>query len=112
LKNFKILIMAFNGDEGSEVTLAEASGWTANYRRTIPSGEIVGQFVGKNKLMKILNQRGCMGVRLYYGIGDDGKKNLIAVGAGSDENDMTEGVILEKFFPCPPICSGKNSLNS
>jgi hypothetical protein len=112
LKNFKILIMAFNGDEGSEVTLSEASAWTSNYRRTIPSGEIVGQFVGKNKLMKILNQRGCMGVRLYYGIGDDGKKNLIAVGAGSDENDMTEGVILEKFFPCPPICSGKNSLNS
>lgn len=30
--------MAFNGDEGSVVTLAEASGWTANYRRTVPAG--------------------------------------------------------------------------
>jgi hypothetical protein len=104
--------MAFNGDEGSVVTLAEASGWTANYRRTIPAGEIISQFVGKNQLMKILNQKGCMGIRFYYGIGEDGKKNLIAVGAGSDENDMVDGVILEKFLPCPPRCSGKNTLNS
>lgn len=104
--------MAFNGDEGSVVTLAEASGWTANYRRTIPAGEIIGQFVGKNQLMKILNQKGCMGIRFYYGIGDDGKKNLIAVGAGSDENDMVDGIILERMFTCPIRCSKSNSLNS
>jgi hypothetical protein len=104
--------MAFNGDEGSVVTLAEASGWTANYRRTIPAGEIISQFVGRNKLMEILNQDGCMGVRIYYGIGDDGKKNLILVGAEADENDMVDGIIVERLFPCPPLCSGRNSLNS
>jgi len=104
--------MAFNGDEGSVVTLAEASGWTANYRRTIPAGEIISQFVGRNKLMEILNQDDCMGVRIYYGIGDDGKKNLILVGAEADENDMVDGIIVERLFPCPPLCSGRNSLNS
>lgn len=104
--------MAFNGDEGSVVTLAEASVWTANYRRTVPAGEIISQFVGRNKLMEILNQDDCMGVRIYYGIGDDGKKNIVAVGATADENDMTEGVILERFLPCPPRCSGRNPLNS
>jgi hypothetical protein len=104
--------MAFNGNEGSVVTLEEASGWTANYRKTIPAGEIIGQFVGKNQLMKILNQKNCVGIRFYYGIGDDGKKNLIAVGAGSDENDMVDGVILERLFPCPPRCSQRNTLNS
>jgi hypothetical protein len=104
--------MAFNGDEGSVVNLTEASGWTGNYRKTIPAEEIIGQFVGKNQLMKILNQKGCVGIRFYYGIGDDGKKNLIAVGAGSDENDMTSGVILERFLPCPPRCSSRNALNS
>lgn len=104
--------MAFNGDEGSVVTLAEASGWTANYRKTIPAGEIIAQFVGKNQLMKILNQKGCMGIRFYYGIGDDGKKNLIAVGAGSDENDMTTGIIVDRLIACPPKCSVKNTLNS
>ncbi len=104
--------MAFNGEEGSVVTLAEASGWTANYRKTIPAGEILGQFVGKNQLLKILNQKGCVGIRFYYGIGDDGVKNLIAVGAGSDENDMTAGVVLERMILCPPRCGSKNSLNS
>ena len=104
--------MAFNGDEGSVVTLAEASGWTANYRRTIPTGEIISQFVGRNKIMEILNQDDCMGVRIYYGIGDDGKKNLILVGAEADENDMVDGIIVERLFPCPPLCSGRNSLNS
>jgi hypothetical protein len=53
-----------------------------------------------------------MGIRFYYGIDDDGSKNLIGVGAGSDENDMTAGVILEKFLQCPPRCSSKNTLNS
>ena len=38
--------MAFNGNEGSVVTLAEASGWTANYRKTIPAGEIIAHFIG------------------------------------------------------------------
>lgn len=104
--------MAFNGDEGAVVTLAEASGWTANYRRTIPAGEIISQFVGRNKLMEILNQDDCMGVRIYYGIGDDGKKNLILVGAEADENDMVDGIILDKFSPCPPLCPSRNPLNS
>lgn len=104
--------MAFNGDEGSVVTLAEASGWTANYRRTVPAGEIISQFVGREKLLEILNQDDCMGVRIYYGIGDDGKKNLILVGAEADENDMIDGIIVERLFPCPPLCSGRNSLNS
>jgi len=104
--------MAFNGNEGSVVTLTEASGWTSNYRKTIPSGEIIAQFVGINQLMKILDQEGCIGIRFYYGIGDDGKKNLIAVGATSDENDMFDGVILERMITCPITCSKKNLLNS
>jgi hypothetical protein len=104
--------MAFNGDEGSVVTLTEASGWTANYRRTIASGEIIAQFVGRKKLLEILDQEDCMGIRFYYGIGDDGKKNLIAVGATSDENDMVDGIIVDKCSPCPSHCSTRNALNS
>ena len=91
--------MAFNGDEGSIVTLDEAAGWTANYRETITTGEIIGQFVGREKLLEILNQPGCKGIRIYYGIGDDGLKNMILVGATADEDDMIEGIIVEKIKP-------------
>ena len=104
--------MAFNGDEGTVVSLDDASRWTANYRRTIDSGEITAQFVGKNKLLEILEQDDCVGVRIYYGIGDDGKKNLVLVGAKADENDMEEGIIVEKLSPCPPLCPSRNPLNS
>jgi hypothetical protein len=104
--------MAFNGDEGSVVTLADASRWTANYRKSVPTEEIIAHFFGKNQLMKILNQKGCMGIRFYYGIGDDGIKNIVAVGATSDQNDMVDGIILEYALRCKPNCSSRNSLNS
>lgn len=107
-----INIMGFNGKEGSEVTLEEASKWTASYRSTIEEGDVIALFVGKDNLQKILEQEECMGIRFYFGIGDDGVKNLIAVGATRDENDMVDGIIMERFSPCPPVCSAKNSLNS
>lgn len=104
--------MSFNGNEGAVVTLADASRWTGNYRNTVPAGDVIGLFLGKNQLMKILNQTGCMGIRFYYAIGDDGVKNLVAVGAMTDESDMTTGVILDKCSLCPPRCGTRNSLNS
>ena len=104
--------MAFNGDEGAVVTLADASRWTANFRKANPSDEIIAQFFGKNQLLKILNQKGCVGIRFYYGIGDDGIKNIVAVGASSDQNDMVNGIILEEAFACKPYCSKVNLLNS
>lgn len=104
--------MAFNGDEGAVVPLADASRWTANFRKANPSDEIIAQFFGKNQLLKILNQKGCVGIRFYYGTGDDGIKNIVAVGASSDQNDMVNGIILEYALKCPPHCSVNNSLNS
>jgi hypothetical protein len=104
--------MAFNGDEGTVVTLTDASRWTANFRKVNPSDEIIAQFFGKNQLLKILNQKGCVGIRFYYGIGDDGIKNIVAVGATSDQNDMINGIILDRGFQCKPYCSNGNSLNS
>lgn len=104
--------MSFNGTEGTVVTLNDASGWTANFRATISSGDIIAHFVGKQKINAILEQEGCMGIRIYYGIDDDGEKNLILVGVAADENDMVNGVIVEKLVTCPPKCSTTNALNS
>jgi hypothetical protein len=104
--------MSFIGNEGKEVTLAEASAWTENYRATITKGDTLAHFVGKDQLMKILDQAECVGVRHYYGIDEDGAKVLIAVGVTSDENDMTEGIIIERMIACPPRCSTRNNLNS
>ena len=104
--------MSFNGDEGTVVTLRDASVWTANYRKTIPVGGTIAHFIGKNKLNMILQQKDCVGVRVYYGIDEKGNKNLVFVGADANQNDLVNGVIVEYLHACPTYCSSPNSLNS
>lgn len=104
--------MSFNGNEGSAITLAEAAELTANYRATISPGEQLGLFVGRNHLLAILNQSGCMGVRMYYGIAKDSEKQLVLVGVTSNENDMEKGILIDRAVPCPTKCSASNPLNS
>jgi hypothetical protein len=104
--------MSFNGNEGEFVTLNDASRWTANYRNTIEPGDTIAEFQGKEKLLELLNQEGCVGIRFYYAINDEGQKVLVLVGADSDENDMENGLLLDDGIPCPIICSKRNKLNS
>jgi hypothetical protein len=104
--------MSFDGNEGEVVTLQEAAIWTANYRKTIVEGETIAHFIGKEKLKLILDQEDCVGVRIYYGLDENGENNLVFVGADKNENDLVNGVILEYAKKCPPACSDKNSLNS
>src|SRR5690606_16463635 len=110
--NLKSKDMAFNGDEGEFVTLAMASDWTETYRND-HAGETKAHFFGKNKLQEILDQTGCMGIRIYYAIDGDGKKQLVLVGAGADEKDMTAGnLILDMGWPCPSFCDSDSGLNN
>lgn len=103
--------MAFDGSEGEIVTLSEASGWTRNYRNNAGTGAVLGQFYGKEKLMEILNQSGCVGIRIYKALDDNGTPIHVLVGADADANDMTE-IILERGVKCPPMCGASNDLNS
>ena len=67
---------------------------------------------GKEKILELLNQEGCVGIRFYYAINDKGEKILVLVGADSNENDMENGLLLENGNICPPFCPKKNVLNS
>jgi hypothetical protein len=84
---------------------------TANYRSENPNST-KGHFFGKEKLQEILDQKDIVGVRIYYGIDEEGKKQLIIVGATADENDLVTGKILDRSCPCPTICGMNNPLNS
>jgi hypothetical protein len=102
--------MSFNGNEGDFISLKDASDQTKAYRTANP-GSINGHYVGKNKLLDILNGTGCVGIRIYYAIAPDGTKNLMIVGVDASENDITS-LVLDHMFPCPSYCGNSNSLNS
>ena len=105
--------MAFDGSEGSAISLETASGYTANYREANP-GATKGHFFGKSIINDILGQSGCKGIRIYYGQTTKGRKELIMAGADSSENDQIESghTIADLSSPCPPYCGDNNVLNS
>lgn len=102
--------MAFDGTEGSAITLAEGAALTKEHRLRNPTA-LKGRFFGKEILKEVLDQEGCMGIRIYFGQDEDGNRQLVAVGADASENDMLD-LVIDNSVPCPNFCSSPNSLNS
>lgn len=102
--------MAFDGTEGEEISLNSASAMTAEYRRNNQNGTLA-HFFGRDIINRILEQEGCMGIRLYYGADEDGNQQIVMVGADGNENDMTD-LVADLSHPCPNACSNSNELNS
>lgn len=98
-------------ENGAFISLSEASGMTAAYRAKIKEGETISQLYDKDLIQQILDQRGCEGIRTYFGE-DNGSRVVVMVGTDAKGNDMTEGLILERGLKCPPYCKESNPLNS
>jgi hypothetical protein len=102
--------MAFDGTEGARITLSEGAALTAEYRRQ-NNGAVKAHFIGKDLINDILAQSDCMGLRIYYGLDSNGDKQLVIVGADSNEDDILD-IIVDHCEPCPTNCSNSNALNS
>ena len=59
---------------------------------------------------QILAQKGCAGIRFYFGTKPDGTMALVLVGVDAEEKDMTDGILVEDHYPCPPFCDATSSL--
>lgn len=59
---------------------------------------------------QLLAQPGCAGIRFYFGTKADGSLALVLVGVDDTESDMTDGVLVEDHFPCPPFCDAGSAL--
>lgn len=95
---------------GEVITLEEAVEFTHTFQENNPDS-IKAYTVSKDKLMLILEQEDCKGIRIYNGTdGNSSKNNLVLVGVDSTGEDMTEGVILEDLSICPPHCPKKSVL--
>jgi hypothetical protein len=109
--------MAFNGNEGSPVTLATAKKWTKNYRDKNEGKEVIkAHFFGKEKIIQLLDLPESVGIRMYYGVNDENENVLLLVGTKADqnnilpqdENEMIDGssgaMVLDVSSWCPPFC--------
>ena len=104
--------MTLTGNEPHSISLADAAKMTKNFRDTITSGQTIAHCFGKQAIISILSQSGCVGMRLYYGLDDNGAKQIIVTGVDVDGNDLYTGLLAERSFPCPQDCSSANPLNS
>ncbi|WP_276497407.1 hypothetical protein [Pontibacter litorisediminis] len=98
----------FDGSEGVAIDLATAAKWTKNYRERAtpdPRGFVVkGHFFGREILQEILDQPGCMGIRMYHARDERGQRQVVLVGANADGEDMVSGTVADGAKVCPPDC--------
>jgi hypothetical protein len=94
------------GKEGAEIEVTVASNWTKNHRHRNPGG-VVSQFFGREILERILQQPGCVGLRIYYANSKplsgwqrfvkrslpkyEGEVHLVLAGVTSDGTDQIPG---------------------
>lgn len=108
--------MAFIGDEGTFITLSEAGDMTKKYRDNFltVNRERKAVFFGREKLLAILNQPDCVGIRIYYGAEEVTRAvdtwheiEMVLVGASADENNQIGPThkILDHGIPCPSSCA-------
>jgi hypothetical protein len=98
--------MAFTGNEEHTISFEEAKELKDNYQESMSPTDIKAFYYGKTFLLSVLNQEGCVGIRVYNGRKEDGKLEPVIVGVNTDGNDLTEGIMGNRSFPCPPHCGG------
>ncbi len=98
--------MAFTGDENHVITLDQATEYRTAFEENPDTRDIKGHYFGKRDLLALLNQQGCVGLRMYYAANtdDNNKPTLVIYGVGADEMDITaNGLALDRSYTCPPF---------
>lgn len=95
---------------GDYIDIDTAAALTKKYRDEAGEGATIGHAIDASFIEGVLD--GAVGMRVYYGIDDDGNKQLVFVGIDNDGNDLIEGKIADNCSPCPTYCSTSNPLNT
>lgn len=102
--------MSLTRSTGGQITLNEAKTLTESFQTNHPY-EYKCYFMGAEHIQAILDQPGCIGIRIYKGLDKEtDKRTLVFVGVNSDSKDMTSGVIADRSYPCPEACPQDSEL--
>ena len=109
----------FKKSHGGPINTDDARKWIKRYKEKHPDGPWAF-FYGEEIIKKILDQPGSVGMRIYFSENDEGKVQLVLVGADEDGQDIlpqesssakstllkdSGGVAGDNGYPCPPYCS-------
>ena len=108
----------FDGTEGDAIDLTTAKRWTSNYR-AINSTGVQAHYFGNEIIQQLLERPGCVGIRMYYAINDEGERKLLLIGVDANGENLLpstvarvkddEDPVVDYSFPCPTYCP-KNGL--
>ncbi len=90
---------------GSIISEEEAKKMIALFAEKFPN-QTVSSFIGGDNVKKILEQEGCIGIRIYNGYEEEAQKiSLVLVGVNKEEEDILKnGIIYDRMATCPPAC--------
>ena len=106
-----------DGHENHLISLTQAIELTHNFQSTkmlntaaSDTALVVAEYFGRDAIAALLAQSDCVGIRIYYGRKDTGVPVLVLVSVNAKGDDMTDGLLEEIGFPCPPICPSTKTL--
>jgi hypothetical protein len=62
-------------------------------------------FLGREKILQLLNQEDSMGIRTYFALNEQKQITIVLVGVDSSGHDFKNGLFLDKGVICPPSCN-------
>lgn len=100
----------YDGHEDHIITLEQGTRLTRNFRENPTAPTVNAGYFGRDCIVRILEQNGCVGIRMYYGRNDDGSPCLVLVGVDNTGEDLYNGTLAEFYYPCPPFCPQSSPL--
>ncbi|HSC31674.1 MAG TPA: hypothetical protein VLD17_08110 [Gemmatimonadaceae bacterium] len=92
---------------GAEISMDEARAMVRSYRRSAPpDAERAGTY-DRVHFDKILAQPGCVGIRFFHALHEDGSPTIVIIGIDEHGRPVAGGPI-QNHLPCPPNCFGED----
>ena len=80
---------------GEEISHDMAADFVNAYREANPN-DAPGYTIGRTIIDQILAQPGCVGMRFYNALNENGQKTLVYVAVDASGNDMMKKVVVEE----------------
>lgn len=98
----------YTGRENHLISLEKAKKLAHNFKLTAKSNDLTAGYFGRGIFDRILEQDGCVGIRIYNAVSEQGTPTYIIIGVDGDGDDMLSGPVGDEVKPCPPWCGSVN----